>query len=89
MDRILLLPDDFAAYAWEVESKGVFWDAAVRVDGHSFRVTFYDPVRLSQDVREEIAAGRPFSMARMLVVERVTSSNMKSAIQAAPSELFE
>lgn len=43
MSRELVLPPDFADYAWEFEAKGYFFDAAVRVDGLLISVSFFDP----------------------------------------------
>ena len=46
----LILPIDFPSYEWEVESKGYFCDATVRVGGRTLMVTFFDPARLAQDI---------------------------------------
>ena len=46
----LTLPEDFEDYAWEAEAKGVFWDTSARIGDREVTVTFYDPVRLSQDI---------------------------------------
>lgn len=89
MNRLLVLPPDFDDYAWEVEAKGVLWDAAVRISGRACPITFYDPVRLQQDVSEVLADGRDFSAIRLLVVKRVTLENMREAVNRAPAELFE
>ena len=88
MDRELILPTDFADYAWEVESKG-YLDARVRAGERVVDVSFYDPTRLAQDIAEEVAAGRLFSSARLLVLARVTPENMQAAIANAPARLFE
>jgi len=89
MDRELVLPADFGDYAWEVESKGYFSDALVRIGNRLVPVTFYEPVRLAQDVGSEIAAGRLFSASRLLVLERLSVENMQAAVAGAPVELFE
>lgn len=57
--------------------------------GRVVDVTFYDPTRLAQDIAHEIAAGRLFTNARLLVLARVTPENMQAAIASAPSRLFE
>jgi hypothetical protein len=88
MTRELVFPPDFSDYAWEVESKGYF-DADVRVGDPLVSVAFYDPTRLQQEVDDDIEAGRLFALKRLLVVERVTIDNMKSAVAEAPSEFFE
>lgn len=85
----LVLPADFGEYAWEVEAKGVFWDAKIDVDGVHVSLTFYDEVRLAQDVAEELAQARVFGCNRLLVVERLTAENMQAAVDAMPSSFFE
>ena len=89
MMRRLVLPADYGEYAWEVEAKGVFWGASVAAGERQTPVTFYDPVRLRQDVDEELGAGRVFGASRLLVVERVTVENMQAAVSQAPLELFD
>jgi hypothetical protein len=89
MERELVLPTDFDDYAWELESKGYFTDAAVQIGDKHVGVSFYEPTRLSQDIAEELAAGRPFAISRLLVVERVTLENMRIAVTRAPAALFE
>ncbi len=50
-----MLPADFGDYAWEVEAKGVLMDVLVPVGDREVEVSFYDPVRLVQDLAEEMA----------------------------------
>jgi hypothetical protein len=88
MDRELILPTDFDDYAWEVESKGYFWDASVRIGVRVVPVAFYEPTRLAQDIADELAAGRAFTASRLIVLERVTLEGMRDAVARAPSELF-
>lgn len=57
MNRELVLPTDFHDCAWEVEVKGVLRDVPVRVGTGVVKITFYDPVRLGQDLAEELARG--------------------------------
>lgn len=88
MDRQLILPADFADYEWEVESKGYFTDAAVRIGQRDVPVIFYEPTRLAQDIDEDLTSGRNFFVARLFVVPRVTRESMLSAVAAAPEEIF-
>lgn len=88
MARELVFPPDFQEYAWEVEAKGVFWDATVRVGDLTLPVIFYDPVRLAQDVQEELAVRPAFVARRLLVVPAVTVENMRRAVSSAPTEFF-
>lgn len=73
-------PADFEDYSWELESKGWFSGLLVIVNGKTFRPSFYDPVRLSQDIEEEIAAVGFFSEPSLIVVDRVCRESMVSAI---------
>ena len=88
MTRQLILPEDFADYAWEVEAKGAFFDAVVVEEGHRASVTFYDPVRLQHDVADELVDGIAFVAPRLLVVPRLTREAMASAVDAAPRDFF-
>jgi hypothetical protein len=88
MDRELVLPSGYTDYAWEVEVKGVFWDARVRIGDTTVAVTFYDAVRLSEDVHEELAAGRSFAVQRLLVVPKVTEASMRAVVSGAPEDFF-
>lgn len=85
----LVLPDDFADYGWEVESKGVFWDAVVQRDNRRVPVTFYDPGRLAQDVNDELASEPQFLLARVIVLPKVTLQEMQRSIADLPEEFFE
>ena len=89
MTRELVFPPDFNDYAWEVESKGVFWGANVRADDSLFSITFYDPTRLQQDIDADMEADLLFTVKRLLVVERVTVDNMRLAVAEAPADFFE
>lgn len=76
----LVLPDDFDEYAWEVESKGVFWDVRVRYGGREYPVTFYEPERLAQDAAEELDEGKPFFEPNIIVVRKVSKDAMIAAV---------
>ena len=89
MTRELVLPADFQEYAWDVEDKGFFWLASALIEGTHFPLTFYDPVRLQQDVLAELESGRPFTATRLLVIDTVTVDAMRTALLEAPDELFE
>lgn len=82
----LVVPEDFDGYAWEVEAKGVFWDATIKGGGPQFSVTFYDASRLAQDIAAEIAAGRPFIVQRLIVVKRITREAMVQAVESIPPQ---
>jgi hypothetical protein len=69
--------------AYEAEARGYLGNASVEMPtGARIPVVFYDPVRLQQDLEEQIAAGSPFlAEPGMIVVESVTVSNMEHAIK--------
>ena len=77
---ILELPEDFDDYAWEVESKGWFGDARVRLGSRSYQVTFYDPTRLAQELDDELKGAAVFIERNLLVVRRVDREHMLAAI---------
>jgi hypothetical protein len=89
MSNRLILPEGFDEYAWEVEAKGVLFDAAVRVNGRNVAVTFYDPTRLAQDIASDLDHQKALTIKRLLVVDRVTLDSMQAAVDAAPQEFFE
>ncbi len=84
----LTLPEDFEDYAWEAEAKGVFWDTSARIGDREVTVTFYDPVRLSQDIEEDLREHRVMELNRVLVIPRVTKQHMLEAADRASPEFF-
>lgn len=84
----LRLPADFHDYAWEVEAKGWFPADVAVPGGATHRVMFYDPVRLRQDIEADLAAGRPVSVTRLIVVEQVTAGLMARAVESLPEDFF-
>ena len=69
--------------AYEAEARGYLNYAVVEVPtGKRIPVVFYDPIRLQQDLEEEISAGTPFlAEPGIIVVENVTLDNMERAVQ--------
>lgn len=81
IDYKLELPDDFDDYAWEVESKGWFSAATALFGGRRFKLVFYDPTRLAQDIEAELDEGVVFLERNLLVVKSVDRNNMDKAIE--------
>jgi len=81
IDYKLELPDDFNDYAWEVESKGWFSGAIAVLGGCRYRVAFYDPTRLSQDIEDELDENVAFLERNLLVIKSVDRNNMEKAIE--------
>src|SRR5262249_28693999 len=75
-------PEGFDDFAWEVESKGWFQGAIAVVAGRRYSVTFYDPVRLAQDIETELKERALFFERNMIVVPSVTRAHMEAAIEA-------
>lgn len=78
---VLTLPGDFDDYAWEVESKGVFWDARLQYQGQEFPLTFYEPRRLTQDASDQLEASPFFFEQNLVIVRKVTREAMELAAQ--------
>ena len=73
-------PEGFHKYAWEVEAKGWLPDILITINHHHYRVTFYDPTRLAQDVESELRGCPAFFQSNLVVVSHVTPACMESAI---------
>jgi hypothetical protein len=58
-------------------------------DGTRHRVTFFDPVRLTQELEQETKLGRPFvSEPGLVVVPEVTRKYMETAARTLADEGF-
>ena len=67
--------DDFAEF--EHEGKGYLSDVLVEFDGVFYSFDFYDPMRLIQDVNEEVGVGnRYFRINSTIVIERVNRAEI-------------
>jgi hypothetical protein len=73
------LPEDFAEYEWQAEVKGWFSGARLTVSGKQYHLTFYDPVRLGQEIESEFERGRVFFEPNLVIVQSVTRANMERA----------
>jgi len=72
--------------AWEVEQKGWFECAVVSLpEGTQVLLSFWDPVRLSQELKKSVTLGKScLAEPAMIVVPRVTREFMERAVE----ELF-
>lgn len=77
----LTFPDDFDDFEWEVKSKGWFGDAKLNLLGKQYRLNFYDPVRLGQEIESELHRRTAFFEPNLVVIQSVTRSAMKSAVE--------
>lgn len=81
-DLVIDLPTEWdERFAWEAESRGVLDGVVVQDgDGNRFRATIYDPVRLRQDLEEEMQWDRPFVVVPgLIVVPSVTRACIERA----------
>jgi hypothetical protein len=80
--------DERAAH--EAEARG--YRAGVYVefdDRRRYEVVFYDPVRLVQDLKDEVDEGNPFiSAPGLIILPDVTLSNMQAAIAKLVRERY-
>ena len=77
----LQFPSDFEDYAWEVEYKGWFNDVILEFKGKSYKLKFYDPVRLAQYIDDELKSNSLFYEENLLVVKLVTRVNIENAVK--------
>jgi hypothetical protein len=73
-------PPGYEDYAWEVESKGWLQGVTATIAGRRYRLTFYEPTSLAQDVRNELATSTMFFEPNLLVVPETTRDCMTAAI---------
>jgi len=66
----------------EAKTRGFLSDATVRLpDGTRYPLFFYDPIRLSQELKSESETGRMcVAEPGMIVVPEVTLDNMQKAV---------
>ena len=68
---------DIAVYEEEVKKKGYCNDVIVTLSDHSkYKVCFYDPIRLAQDLEEENYIAEP----GLIIIEEVSVKNIENAI---------
>lgn len=76
----LELPEDFPEYAYEYEAKGYLAGARIRRGAEQAQVVFYDPVRLAQDIEEELADAGHLAFANIVVVPQITPEAIARAV---------
>jgi len=69
---------------YEARDRGWVGTACVQTaDGATYRVTFYDTVRLAQDLEYEVESGRMcIAEPGLIVLPEVTLENMETAIRS-------
>ena len=84
-EHVIELPEGFDDFAWEVEIKGWFQGAIAVIAGQRYRVTFYDPSRLAQEIADELEKSSSFFERNLIVVKSVTRAHMQAAIEVIAS----
>jgi hypothetical protein len=80
----LRFPEDFDAQSeFETPSRGYLSDVVVQSsNGSCYRLFFYDPVRMRQDLDAAVAAGKPYlAEPNLIVLSEVTTENIERAVQ--------
>jgi hypothetical protein len=78
----LVFPEDFDEYESEVTAKGWFGNARLNFSGKKYRLIFYDPVRLGQEIEDELQRGCAFFEPNLIIVRSVTGSDMERAVES-------
>jgi hypothetical protein len=73
-------PQGYDECASEVESKGWYGEARLSFTGRRYRLNFYDPARLAQEIDGEIRRGRFFFEPNLVIVQSLTRPNMENAV---------
>jgi hypothetical protein len=80
-DFSIELPADFDEYEWQAEAKGWYSEARMIVSGKRYQLNFYDAVRLAQTIEDDLQSGGVFFEPNLVVVRRVTESEMERAAE--------
>ncbi len=81
MKHTLDFPTSYDEYASEVDSKGWFGEATFEFSGKHYRLNFYDPVRLQQEIDSEIQRVHFYFEPNLVVVPSLTRQNMENAFR--------
>jgi hypothetical protein len=73
-------PSDFDDRAGEVVSKG-WYPVRVVLSGEPYDITFYDPVRLRQEITDAHERGEFFWEENLVVIKSVERSQMEKAVR--------
>ncbi len=78
MTTELRLPDDFDDGLWD--AKGYFRGAELVHMGRIYALTFYDPVRLAQDIEADLENSGLFFEENLVVVRTVNRRSLEVAV---------
>jgi hypothetical protein len=85
----LIFPEYLDGYEHETESKGYLVDVKVVIGDATLELAVYDPVRLAQEVGDEVRSAGYFAVARLLVVPKVTREEVSKAVQEMSTTGFQ
>lgn len=77
----IIFPKNIEDYEWELSSKGYFSETEFIHEDRIYKISFYDPVRLSQEIEDALLKGEAFLDKNTVVIQEVSMVNMKRAIE--------
>lgn len=77
----LEFPEYLSGYEVETEAKGYLVDLKVSTENAVFDLTVYDPVRLAQELSDDISSVGYFAVGNVLVVPAVTREGISRAVE--------
>lgn len=85
VDYSIEITDDFnnELFLFEMESKGYLTNTLLRIkNGNSYKLDFYDIVRLKQDAESELLDGLPcFYQENLIIVDSLNKKKILNAIE--------
>jgi hypothetical protein len=83
-EPIIAFPEGYDARAeFETPARGYLTGVTVQLeDGSRFELSFFDPIRLEQDLAAEVKTGRAyFTEPNLVILPEVTTESIKKAVQ--------
>ncbi|GAA1616048.1 hypothetical protein GCM10009733_010420 [Nonomuraea maheshkhaliensis] len=78
---IINFPNWLDGYEHETQSKGYLVGVRVESDNRVYDLVIYDPIRLRQDIEDEVQSAGYFAAPNLLVVSVVTRAEIEAAIR--------
>ena len=72
-------PEHFDEYAPIIEAKGWLSEVRLCVDGQEYELTFFEPVRLGQEIESDISRAGMFFEPNVVVVPAITRDVIEHA----------
>ncbi len=88
---VVHFPEDFDAQSeFETPSRGYLSDVVVETNkGARFKLFFYDPVRMRQDLEAAVSMGKPYlAEPNTVLLPEVTVENIEKAVQGLWQDRF-